>query len=146
MIFFFSFFEGGSLFSIIFSSFLPITEEDKIRKKYYSSTSLFSSKFSFSSCQKRTKNKKYSSSTSMGGEFFIFIKISLFFLSEKKKKKYSSTISLRGGSFFSSKFSFYSIKKKIFYFFELGLFIFIEIFFSFLSKEQEIKIILILLL
>merc|ERR1711867_354661 len=121
------------------------TEEDKIRKKYYS-TSLSSSKFSFSSCKKRTKNEKYSSSTSMRGKFFIFIEIFLFFLSEKTGKKYSSTTSLRGGSFFSSKFSFSSSKMKIFYFFELGLFIFIESFFFFLSKEEEIKNILILLL
>merc|ERR1711942_583903 len=96
----------------------PVTEEDKIRKKYYSSTSfkggsLSSSKFSFSSCQKRTKNEKYSSSTSMRGEFFIFIEIFLFFLSEKKKKKYSSTTSLKGVLSFHLNFLFLQVKKNL---------------------------------
>merc|ERR1711867_302092 len=74
--------------------------------------SLSSSKFSFSSCQKRTKNEKYSSSTSMRGEFFIFIEIFLFFLSEKKKKIFLYYF-FEGGSLFSMILSSSSSCQKI---------------------------------
>merc|ERR1711872_1183207 len=80
--------------------------------------------FSFSSsCQKKLKNKKYSSFTSLRwvGLYFHRNILLLPVKTEEMIKKYASSISLRGGSLFSSNFSSSFCRKiikntKIFFF------------------------------
>merc|ERR1711872_1196782 len=105
--------------------------------------------FSFSSsCQKKLKNKKYSSFTSLRwvGLYFHRNILLLPVKTEEMIKKYASSTSLRGGSLFSSNFSSSFCRKikknkKIFFFsFSAGgFFIFIDILFFFLSKKKKNK-------
>ena len=87
----FSFKQNRKIFLFIFNNifFFSCQKEEKI-KKYSSSTSLrggslFSSKFSFSSCQKG--RKKYSSSPSLRGVLYFHWNFILFPVKKEKNRK-----------------------------------------------------------